>query len=269
MKHAKWRLWCLIAGCVLTAGSALLYGDGPRADLVLLNGKVITVDKDFSIRQAVAVKGDKILFTGTNREVKQYIGPGTHVIRLQGKLVLPGLIDAHAHLHSLGDQLSYLDITGTKSFDEIVARVARRVKSAKPGEWIIGGRWDQNDWADKKFPHHRALSKVSPDNPVYLRRVDGNSALANQKAMDIAGITPDSPKPYGGVIHKDKTGKPTGVLINRAMNLVKKHIPKDSDQQLEDKFRRAVQSCLAVGLTTGKTHDGSRPGSVFPQAQAG
>jgi predicted amidohydrolase YtcJ len=221
----------------------------PAADLVLCGGKIVTVDKNFSIRQAVAVKGEKIVFVGSNEGIKKYIGPKTKVLRLKGALVLPGLIDAHAHLESLGEQLFNLDITGVTGYDQIVRKVAERVKSVKPGEWIIGGRWDQNDWPEKTFPHHKELSRVSPNNPVYLRRIDGNSALVNQKALNIAGITADTPDPFGGKIHRDIQGNPTGVLINRAMNAVKKHIPKDSELMHETKLKRAVQSCLAVGLT--------------------
>lgn len=220
-----------------------------KADLVLMDGKVVTVDKNFSTREAVAVKGDKILFTGTKKEAANYIGPSTRVIKLNGALVLPGLIDGHAHLHSLGEQLSFLNINGAETYDQIIARVAEQVKTARPGEWIIGGRWDHTAWPGKQFPHHKMLSKVSPNNPVYLRRVDGNSALVNQKAMDIAGISARSPKPFGGVIHGDKSGQPSGVLVNRAMNLVKKHIPKTTEQQLETRFKKAVRSCLQVGLT--------------------
>jgi len=236
---------------LLVVGSVVLVSCGKTtpADLVLMEGKIATVDKDFSIQQAAAVVGDRIVFVGSNKDVKKYIGSRTEVIRLKGKLVLPGLIDAHAHFHSLGEQLSYLNITGTTRYQEVIDKVAERVKSVSPGEWIIGGRWDHNDWLEKAFPHHQALSDVSPVNPVYLRRIDGNSAFVNKKAMEVAGITKDTPDPFGGVIHRDEKGKPTGVLINRAMNLVKKHIPKDTQDQYRAKFLKAVQSCLAVGLT--------------------
>jgi len=219
------------------------------ADLVLFNGKIVTVDDGFSIRQAAAVEDDRIVFVGSNQDCKNFIGAETKVIQLEGKLVLPGLIDAHAHLHSLGEQLSYLDITGSTGYEQVIQKVAARVKTAKPGEWIIGGRWDHNDWPDKKFPLHHALSNVSPHNPVYLRRIDGNSALVNKRAMEIAGIAKDTPDPFGGVIHRDQNGEPTGVLINRAMNLVKTHIPKDTEEQSRAKLQKAVQSCLALGLT--------------------
>ncbi|MCP4723637.1 MAG: amidohydrolase [bacterium] len=220
-----------------------------NADLVLKNGKIATVDENFSIVEAVAVKDARIIFTGSNSEIGQFIGDNTEVVDLDGKLALPGLIDAHAHLHSLGNELANLDITGTTGFSQIIDIVAERVRSAEPGEWILGGRWDHNDWPDKKFPVHDALSRISPDNPVYLRRVDGNSAFANAKALEIAGITKDTPDPTGGVIHRKSNGEPSGVLINRAMNIVLEHIPPDSDEYFERKFLQAVESCLSVGLT--------------------
>ncbi len=222
----------------------------PRpADLVLFGGKIATVDENFAIQEAVAVRGDKIVFVGSNEAVQEFIYPNTTVIDCQGKLVLPGLIDAHAHLHSLGEELTHLNVTGTQSFAEIVDRVAKRIKISNPGEWIIGGRWDQNDWADKSFPVHDALSAVSPDNPVYLTRIDGNAAFANAKALELARITKETPDPFGGVIVRKADGEPTGVLVNRAMNSVTAEIPEDTEEQFREKFLKAVNVCLRVGLT--------------------
>ena len=219
------------------------------ADLVLLKGKIVTVDKNFSIHEAVAVRGDRIIDVGNGKKIEKYIGPETEVIKLDGKLVLPGLIDAHAHMHSLGEQLTYFNIMGTTSFQQIIEKVAEKVKTIKKDQWIIGGRWDQNDWEDKKFPVHNALSEISPHNPVYLNRIDGNASFANQKALEIAGITADTPDPFGGVIIRKKNGEPTGVLINRAMNLVEKHIPKETPEQAKNKILIAVDSCVKKGLT--------------------
>jgi predicted amidohydrolase YtcJ len=220
------------------------------ADLVLRGGKVVTVDEEFSIHEAVAVRRDKIVFVGSNKDVEKYVLPSTMLIDLKGQLVLPGLIDAHAHLHSLGEELTYLNVTGTKNYQEIIDKVAAKVKASEPGEWIVGGRWDQNDWEDKAFPVHDPLSEVSPDNPVYLARIDGNAAFANQKALEIAGITKDTLDPAGGVIIRDGNGEPSGVLVNRAMNFVTDKIPPDSDEQFKQKFLKAIRSCLEVGLTS-------------------
>ncbi len=171
------------------------------------------------------------------------------MIDLDGQLVLPGLIDGHAHMHNLGEELMNLDIYGTTSFQQIVDKVSERARMVEPGEWIIGGRWDQNNWDVKTFPEHDALSEVSPDNPVYLRRVDGNSAFVNQKALDIAGITKDTPDPFGGVIRRKGNGKASGVLINKAMNLVKDKFPAETVEEYNRKLLKAVDSCLSVGLT--------------------
>ncbi len=238
--------------CILVAISLAVImscGRPAPADLVLHGGKVATVDEEFSIHEAVAVRGDKIVFVGSNEDVQKYILPSTTVIDLEGQLVLPGLIDAHAHLHSLGDELTSLNVTGTISYQEIIDIVAIRVQSTEPGEWIVGGRWDQNDWEDKSFPVHDPLSEVSPDNPVFLTRIDGNAAFANKKALEVAGITKDTPDPVGGFIIRKENGEPTGVLVNRAMNLVTDNIPADSDEQFKQKFLKAVRSCLSVGLT--------------------
>lgn len=234
---------------IITIGYMALSGPDQPAEMVIMNGTVATVDEEFSIEEAVAVRDGKIVFVGKNRIAKRFIGEGTTVIKLNGHLVLPGLIDAHGHLHSLGEQLANLDINGTKSWEEILERVAERVKTVKPGEWIVGGRWNQNEWPVREFPVHDELSRVSPDNPVYLIRVDGNSAFANKKAMDLAGINRNTPDPSGGRFIKDSKGEPTGVLINQAMNYIKRILPENTPEIMEAKFRLAVQACIEAGLT--------------------
>ncbi len=244
----KNKIWIYFLTSVSLA-TIIACGRPAPADLVLHGGKVVTVDEKFSIHEALAVRGDRIVFVGSNQDVEKYILPSTTVMDLKGQLVLPGLIDAHAHLHSLGDELTSLNVTGTTSYQEIIDIVAIRVQSTQPGRWIVGGRWDQNDWEDHAFPVHDPLSEASPDNPVYLIRIDGNAAFANQKALEIAGITKDTPDPVGGFIIRKENGEPTGVLVNRAMNLVSDNIPPDSDEQFKQKFLKAVRSCLSVGLT--------------------
>jgi predicted amidohydrolase YtcJ len=190
-----------------------------------------------------------LIAVGTNEEIAKFIGPLTKTLELQGAMVLPGLIDSHAHLHSLGENLATLNISDVKSFNEVVAVVAARAKTSKPGDWIIGGRWDNTRWADNSFPVHDILSKVSPNNPVYLTRIDGNSALVNAKALELAGINKDRPNPQGGVIVRDDEGFPTGLLINSAMNLVKELFPQEPLDKRIEKFRQAVTYCNQNGLT--------------------
>jgi len=219
------------------------------ADLVILNGKVFTVDENFSIAEAVAISKDRIIKVGDTKEIKSLIGPDTKIIRLKGEVVLPGLIDAHAHLNNLGSQLVQFNINNLHSYEKIVEKVKEKVKTLQSGEWIIGGRWDHTKWPDNTFPVHDTLSAVSPDNPVYLIRVDGNSAFANQKAMEIANINRDTPKVEGGTIHRKANGDPSGVLINRAMNLVKKHFPAETKSQAKKKILMAIEECVKKGLT--------------------
>ena len=241
------KVWLILGiACVLLNTAC---SQSEPATLILTNGKIASVDPDFSIHEAVAAKGSRIVHVGRSRDVKKLIGPDTEVIDLHGRLVLPGLIDAHGHLHSLADEITYINISSCAGYQEIIDKVAERAASLPPGEWIIGGRWDHNDWERKVFPEHGPLSRVSSDNPVYLRRIDGNSAFANRKALAIAGISRETPDPFGGVIVRDSNGEPTGVLINRAMNLVLKHIPSESEKQRRDKFLKAVENCLSVGLT--------------------
>lgn len=232
-------LWvCLLTSC-----------NPEPADLVIRSGQVITVDKSFSIQETVAIRDGLFCFVGSDEEASKYIGEQTEVIHLNGQSVLPGLIDAHAHLHSLGNELANLDISDCLSFAEVVACVQERVKTTDPGTWIIGGRWDHTRWPGQAFPVHNPLSEVSPDNPVYLTRVDGNSAFVNRKAMEIAGIDDQTPDPEGGKILRDSNGKASGVLVNRAMNLVKDHFPEDDPAEKERRLLMAAEHCNQLGLT--------------------
>ena len=141
----------------------------PQADLVLMNGKVATVNTDFEFAESVAVKADKILFVGSNDEVMRFIDNNTNVIDCSGMLVTPGLVEGHGHLMGYSKSLERLDLVGTKSYQEILAIVATAAAEKGPGEWILGRGWDQNEWQIQEFPHHELLSHITPDNPVYPR----------------------------------------------------------------------------------------------------
>ena len=257
MKISKTTLFLGIAVLILNPACS----QSDSASLVLTNGKIATVDADFSIHEAVAVTGNRIMQVGRDRDIRKYIGPETEVIDLKGRLALPGLIDAHGHLSSLADEITFLNISSCTSYQQIIDKVAERAASSPPGEWITGGRWDHNDWEEKVFPVHESLSRISSANPVYLRRVDGNSAFVNQRALEIAGITRETPDPFGGVIVRGASGEPTGILINRAMNLVLKHIPSESAEQHRENFLKAVDNCLSAGLT-GVHEAGVDPGEI-------
>ena len=227
------------------------------ADLVIIGGKVVTIDNNFSITEAVAVQGDRIIFVGANKDVKKYITDKTEVIKLNGELVLPGLVDSHGHLTGYGKSLEHIDLVGTNSFQEVLNLVKEKVKTVEPGEWIRGRGWDQNDWEIKEFPSHRALSKISPDNPVMLSRIDGHAILVNQKAMEIAGIDSNTPDPDGGKIFHESNGKPTGIFLDNAEILIMDHIHKYSTEKIRGIIQNAANRCAEFGLTG--MHDAGIP----------
>ena len=220
-----------------------------KADLLIQGGTVATVDKDFSIKEAVAIINGKIVYTGSCENAQKYIGPRTQIINIEEGLVLPGLVDAHAHMNSYSQALTSLNITGLDSYEELVQKVEQCVTTLNPGEWIIGGRWDQNRWPTKEFPVNDDLNDISPNNPVYLKRVDGNAALVNLKALEIAGINKDTPNPVGGFIHRKSNGEPSGVVLNRAMDIIEAKIPPDSEEQYETKLLNAIEQAASFGLT--------------------
>jgi predicted amidohydrolase YtcJ len=167
--------------------------------------------------------------------------------------ILPGLTDAHAHLYGLGVALDVVDLTGTESYEAVIARVKQRAATAQPGEWIVGRGWDQNDWPVQEFPTFAALDAAVPDHPVFLTRVDGHAALANSAAMRAAGITAATKDPAGGKIVRDANGNPTGVFIDAATDLVENAMPTPSVQQRKARVLAAAQNIAANGLT--EIHD--------------
>ena len=236
-------------------------------DLVLMNGKIVTVDDAKPEAQAIAVRGGVIVVVGSDAEVKPYIGQETEVIDLEGKLAIPGFADAHVHFTGIGQAKMRLDLMKVKSWNEIVAMVRDAAAEAQPGEWILGRGWHQEKW-DKTpepnvdgLPFHHGLSKVSPDNPVLLRHASGHSSFANAKAMELAGITKEMPDPPGGEIVKDSVGNPIGVFRETAQRLLgavqSEYLENRPSEQIEAERRRIVeladQECLSKGLTS--VHD--------------
>ena len=202
-------------------------GDEEKAaDLVLRGGRVVTVDQRQPEAQAVAVRGDRIAFVGSDADVEAFVGPTTEVIDLAGRLAIPGFIEGHGHLMGLGYSRLQLDLMATASYQDLIDLVAEAVADAQPGEWIVGRGWHQSKWdpapepAVRGFQTHDALSAVSPDNPVLLRHASGHASFANARAMQLARVTANTPDPAGGEIIRDAAGQPTGIFVETAAGLL-------------------------------------------------
>lgn len=217
-----------------------------KVDLIVHNAVVYTVNTDSVIAQAFAVKDHRILDVGTDEAIlKKYTS--TDIIDAQNNAVYPGFIDAHAHFYGYGRALQTADLAGTKSWDEVIARLQEFAKK-NTFPWIIGRGWDQNDWPVQQFPDNSRLNELFPNTPVLLTRVDGHAALANQAALNAAGIKPGDTLQGGEIVVSD--GKLTGLLIDNAIDGVSKIIPDLSPELKEKCFLDAQKNCFAVGLTT-------------------
>jgi predicted amidohydrolase YtcJ len=230
-----------------------------KADLVLENAKIVTVDSQDRIAEAVAVKGDKIIRVGTTAEIRSLVGPGTKVIDIKGKLVTPGIIDSHLHMYAYGRQFweGYLDIRFPKvrDLEGLLKAIEARVKTTPAGEWISGNQGFH--LGEDKYFDRLTLDKSAPNNPVYLRHSSGQYSVVNSLALKKAGINKNTPDPFGGKIMRDPaTGEPTGVLLHYpAENLVMKLATgygDISDAELEADAKRAQELCLAAGITSGQ-----------------
>ncbi len=217
-----------------------------NADLIITNAKIYTVNQNFDTAESMVISNGKIVAVGKYADIlKNY--KSSKVQDLQGKTVFPGLIDAHCHFTGFATDKWKCELWGTKSWDEIIARISEYAKTA-PKEWLYGRSWDQNDWPVKEFPNKEKLDQLFPNRPVYLKRIDGHAAVANQKALDIAGVTKDS-KILGGEIEV-KNGKLTGILVDNAMLLVEKHIPEIEDSEAIQYFSDLQKECFSYGLTS-------------------
>jgi predicted amidohydrolase YtcJ len=222
----------------------------PAASLVLLNGKIWTVNAAQPRADAVACLGSRIVAVGSNGEIRKWIGAGTEVIDLGGKLVLPGFNDAHVHFFSGGENLASVQLRDAKSEDEFRARIAEFAAKQPAGRWITGGDWDHENWTPARLPTRQLIDAVTAGHPVLVDRLDGHMALANSQALKLAGITGDTPDPPGGTIVRDAAGEPTGVLKDAAMSPVYRVIPEPSEDQIADAVRAAMHYAAENGVTS-------------------
>ncbi len=219
-----------------------------RADLILVNGRVYTVDAARPLVAAIAVRNGRVLFAGSEREARALAGPQTRIIDARGQTVIPGMVDAHAHLFGLGNSLRNVQLAGARSYDEVITRVVARARDVKPGEWIVGRGWDQNLWPDRNFPTHEALSRALPNNPVALERIDGHATLANAMAMRTARVDASTKDPDGGRLIRLSDGSPSGVFVDNASAFIDRAVPPLTRQQARDAIIAAIAEANKWGL---------------------
>jgi predicted amidohydrolase YtcJ len=245
------------------------------AELALLNGKIATMNPAQPAVQALAARGGRIVALGSNADIEPLIGAHTRVIDLHGRLAIPGFIEGHAHFTSLGEYRLGLDLRELRTWDAILEQVSRAAPQARPGEWIVGRGWHQSKWTAapspnvEGFPLHASLDAVSAGRPVMLEHASGHASFVNGKAMELAGITRDTPNPKGGEILKDAAGNPTGLLRETAQGLVSRAFeqwrsqrsPAERAADLRKAIDLATAECLAKGITTFEDA-GSPPATV-------
>ena len=235
---------CCAAVMSFTMASTAFAGDGP--DLIFVGGTIYTLDRNTTGATAVAVKDGRVVAIGA-ADVLKLQDENTRLIDTRDLTVLPGLTDAHGHLRNLGRYRNNVQLIGSTSKQDVIERVRVFQKNVPADRWIRGRGWDQNDWDKKEFPTLTDLAGLDA-NPLYLRRVDGHACWVNQTALDLCGITRDTPDPEGGRIIRDSDGVPTGVFIDRATELITSQIPDPSEDELDEIMTAAIAECHRVGL---------------------
>lgn len=217
--------------------------------IAYINGHIITMDENNPEVEAFVVEDGKFIAVGSTEEMKKSF-PNAKFVDLNGKDVMPGIIESHGHLLTLGQSFLELNIEGIETPEEAVKKVAEKIKDLSPGEWLIGWGWDDGAWA-ANYPSNEQLNKISPINPVLLRGLHGFASWVNDKVLEVAGINVNTKNPENGkIVKNDQTGKPTGILTNKAQDLVEKFIPPLSLSKCEKALKLAIKECLRNGLTS-------------------
>src|SRR5437867_9524973 len=221
-----------------------------RADLVVINAHVWTVDDARREAEAVAVRGERIVFVGATDEARRLVGPGTRVVDAGGRLLLPGFQDGHTHFVSSGLQVGQLDLKDAASPEEFGRLIAEYAKRRPAGAWITGGNWDHDKWPGGRLPTAELIDRYVSDHPVFVSRYDGHMVVANTAALKADGVTADTPDPEGGtIVRKPGSREPEGGLKDAAMGLVEKAMPEPSAAELADGTRKAFAEARRLGLT--------------------
>ncbi len=235
----------------------------PPADLVFTGGKIVTMDSNHPQAEAIAVSGDTIVAVGTDAQVRRYVGEGTQVVDLAGRLVVPGFVESHGHFMGLGSSLQQLDLMHARTWNEIVDMVRAAAAEAEPGAWILGRGWHQEKWDEAPprvvagFQTNDLLNQAAPNNPVLLTHASGHASIANAAALRAAGVTASTQSPSGGQIIKDSRGRPTGILVDAASGLVRRALSRAragrTPEQVEADFREQVHLAAQEALSKGVT----------------
>jgi hypothetical protein len=249
MAFTRWAL--LAAALAAPIGSASASAAPSRtADTVLVHGRVITVDPEDHVVQALAIRGGRIIRVGTDREVLRLVGPRTRVIDLRGRAATPGLIDAHAHVVETGlIDLFQVDLSHAASIADITQAVAARVRKAGPGEWVVGAGWDEGKLSERRYPTAAELDAVAPNNPVWLENTTGHYGVANSAALKLAGIDASTPNPPAGTIERLADGRPAGVLKEAAQDMARRPIPPATVEQRRMAIAHMLERLHAEGMT--------------------
>jgi predicted amidohydrolase YtcJ len=251
-------MFILAAFCLALSYPQASFTQTEAADAVFKNGNIYTVNERQPQAQAVAVKAGKIIFVGSNADAKKYEGKDTRIVDLRGNTLLPGFTDSHYHLSGVGAREVNLNLEGIESLAGFLAKVKERVDKAKPGEWITGRGWIETYWKPQTFPTRWDLDKISPNNPVFLTRADGHAGVANSAAIRIAGITKETPNPFGGEIMKDKqSGEPMGMFLDRAQSLMSRHVRRTTANDPDQTLLLGVKRTIELGWTQIQNAGGS------------
>jgi predicted amidohydrolase YtcJ len=250
------RLLLILVSALLVSFMPLQSTVAP-ADIVFKNGNVYTANDKAPQAEAIAVKADRIVFVGTNADAQKYVGSNTRVVDLKGNTVLPGFTDSHQHLSGVGQREMTLNLEGTTSLQDFLAKVKARVDQAKPGEWVTGRGWIETHWTPPAFPTRADLDKLAPNNPLILQRADGHASVVNSAALNLAGITKTTANPFGGEISKDKGGEPNGMLLDAAQGLVRRRVPPTSADDAERAVVLGAKRDVELGWTQVQDAGGS------------
>jgi hypothetical protein len=247
-------LWFSVP-CLVALSMGLPACTSPRsaetiAEVIFENGNFITLDPATPQAAAIAIRQERILAVGSREEIEKYRGEETEVVDLEGATVVPGLIDAHEHFPQIGKRVRQVFLDETRSAAEALEIVKRELEKVPPGEWLVGQGWHTVMWNGSGYPNEEELSRISPDNPVYLVGMASHAAWVNAKGLELAGITRDTPDPPGGMVLKRKdTGEPTGILLEEALDLVSRLLPPETRESRKEDIRRSIETALRFGLT--------------------